>query len=225
MGNPEQLRITLISLLLSLPVIMFALSFHETAHGYVAYRCGDPTAHNLGRLTLNPVRHLDPIGFLCMLIFGFGWAKPVPINTRYFKNPKRGMILTALAGPLSNLLLGFVNSILAGLFFVLEFTNDNVVLTVFYLLFFYGALMNYMLMFFNLIPIPPFDGSRIALGVLPEKTYFNLMRHERTLMWIILGVLLVCDYLFNVSPFSIAANWLANLTINPFVNLFAKILL
>ena len=91
-----------VSLLLSLPIMMLALAIHETAHGYVAWKCGDNTAYNLGRLTLNPLKHLDPVGFLCLLIFGFGWAKPVPINTRNFRNPKRGMALSALAGPAAN---------------------------------------------------------------------------------------------------------------------------
>ena len=100
------LKEILIDLLLSLPIIILALTVHETAHGYVACKCGDPTAYNLGRLTLNPAKHLDPIGFFCMLIFGYGWAKPVPINTRNFNNPKRGMALSAAAGPLANLLLG-----------------------------------------------------------------------------------------------------------------------
>ena len=93
------LRSWLIQILLSLPIVLLALCVHETAHGYVAYKLGDPTARNLGRLTLNPLKHLDPIGFICMLLFGFGWATPVPINTRYFKKPKRDMALSALAGP------------------------------------------------------------------------------------------------------------------------------
>ena len=98
--------------LLSLPVLLMAFSVHETAHGYVAYRLGDPTARSLGRLTLNPIKHIDPIGFICMMVFHVGWAKPVPINTRYFKNPKRGMALSALAGPVTNLLLGFIGCLL-----------------------------------------------------------------------------------------------------------------
>ena len=95
-------------LLLCLPVIMLALSFHEMAHGYVAYKLGDPTARNLGRLTMNPAKHLDILGFLCMLVFGFGWAMPVPINTRYFKKPKRDMLLTSIAGPVSNILMACI---------------------------------------------------------------------------------------------------------------------
>ena len=87
--------------------VLFALTFHECAHGFIAYKLGDPTARNLGRLTLDPVKHLDPIGTLCMLLFGYGWAKPVPVNSRYFKKPKRDMALTAIAGPVSNLILSF----------------------------------------------------------------------------------------------------------------------
>ena len=95
-------------MLLSLPIVFLALSVHETAHGYVAYKLGDPTAKNLGRLTLNPIKHIDPLGFICMLLCGYGWAKPVPVNTRYFKKPKRDMALTGLAGPVSNILLALI---------------------------------------------------------------------------------------------------------------------
>ena len=104
-----------IHLLLSLPIILFALSLHETAHGFVASRLGDPTAKNLGRLTLNPLKHLDPIGFICMLLFGFGWAHPVPINSRYFKKPRRDIALTSLAGPVSNLLAAVCFALLYGI--------------------------------------------------------------------------------------------------------------
>jgi Zn-dependent protease len=107
----------IIRLLLSLPMIMLALSAHEAAHGWVAYKCGDPTAYNMGRLTLNPAKHLDPIGFLSMLIFGYGWAKPVPVHTRNFKNPRRGMALTGAAGPAANLLLGVICAVLGAFFF------------------------------------------------------------------------------------------------------------
>ena len=92
-----------ISLLLTLPIILLSLSLHETAHGFIAWRLGDPTARNAGRLTLNPAKHLNLLGFLCMLLAGFGWANPVPVNTRYFKKPRRGIILTSLAGPVANL--------------------------------------------------------------------------------------------------------------------------
>ena len=98
----------IVSFLLCLPVMFLSLSLHETAHGFAAYKLGDPTAKNLGRLTLNPFKHLDPIGFLCMMLAGFGWAKPVPINSRNFKKPRRDIAISSIAGPVSNLLLAFV---------------------------------------------------------------------------------------------------------------------
>lgn len=171
-----------ISLALSLPIVLLSLSLHETAHGYAASRLGDPTAKSLGRLTLNPIKHIDPIGFICMVLFGFGWAKPVPINTRYFKNPKRDMALTALAGPLSNILLAFV---FAGLLRAeVMFAPETALFDggVFYWLFqflFLGVRLNITLAVFNLIPIPPLDGSRLLLVVLPTDTYFRIMRYEK----------------------------------------------
>ena len=118
----------IIQLLLCLPIIFLSLSLHETAHGFMAYKFGDPTARNEGRLTLNPIKHLDPFGFLCMLLVGFGWAKPVPINTRYFKKPRRDIALTSLAGPVSNLLLGFIFVV------ILRFTAEPILTKMFILL-------------------------------------------------------------------------------------------
>ena len=106
------LRDILISLLMTLPAILIALTFHEAAHGFVAYKMGDRTAYNLGRVTLNPAKHLDPMGFAWMLIFGYGWAKPVPINARNFRDPKKGMAITAIAGPLTNLILGVISTVI-----------------------------------------------------------------------------------------------------------------
>jgi len=110
-GNTD-MKSFLIELLLSLPIIFLIISVHETAHGFVAYKLGDPTAKNLGRLTLNPLKHIDPFGFASMVLVGYGWANPVPINTRYFKKPRRDMALVGLAGPVSNLILAFVFALL-----------------------------------------------------------------------------------------------------------------
>ena len=206
----------IIQVLLTMPVILLALVVHETAHGYVAWKCGDPTAYNLGRLTLNPVKHLDPIGFFCMMVFGYGWAKPVPINTRNFRDPKKGMALCAAAGPAANLLLGTFSAILCGFFrawwFSLAVTDASQFLincvsiaTLFLEL---GALYNFLLMAFNLIPVPPFDGSRIAFVFLPPRIYFNMMRYERQIMF---GVLIAIMLLSRIglSPFSGIAEFLS----------------
>lgn len=225
----------IVSLLFSMPIILFALSLHETAHGYVAYKCGDNTAYNLGRLTLNPMKHIDPMGFLCMFVLGFGWAKPVPINTRNFRNPKRGMALTALAGPAANAIVGLISATLYGFFFALQayLTFRNI--SPFALtclgytceLFMLSALYNFLFMAFNLIPIPPFDGSRIALAFLPPKTYFGLMKYERQIMIGLLVALLALSRL-GFSPFSWIASKLtisiANPVCNLFVNLFSSLI-
>lgn len=215
----------LVSLLLSLPVIIFSLSFHEASHGYVAYRLGDPTARNLGRLTLNPLKHLDPMGALSMLIFGFGWAKPVPINTRNFENPRVGMALTGIAGPLSNLLLGLISCIFFAAFFVLQFTVSASLSTVFYIaaLFFeISAFLNFGLMAFNLIPLPPFDGSRFFYLLLPSSWYFKVMKYEQTIMIVILVAFLVLSR-FGFSPISYIANGLFGLVSNPLIKLGFRI--
>lgn len=180
-GDPKAY---IMSLLLSLPIILIALSLHETAHGYVAYRLGDPTARNLGRLTLNPIKHLDPIGFLCMLLAGFGWANPVPINTRNFKKPRRDMALSAAAGPLSNLLLAIIFTALYRLFFAVvahvEPTEANVNIFLAVEIFLYsGISLNISLAVFNLLPVPPLDGSRLFYVFLPPKYYFGVMKYER----------------------------------------------
>lgn len=183
----DNIQMALISVLLTVPTVLIALSLHEAAHAFVAYKCGDPTARNLGRLTLNPFKHLDLIGTLCMLLFGYGWAKPVPINSRYFKKPKKGMALTALAGPVMNLILGFIGVFFYALFFRIWGNHPNSVLleaaTLFFLYFFR---LNILYAVFNLIPIPPFDGSRVAFVFLPDKYYYGVMKYERILMIVVL---------------------------------------
>ena len=172
-----------------------ALPIHECAHGYAALRMGDHTAERQGRLTLNPFAHFDPIGTTALILFGFGWAKPVPINPLNFENPKKGMMLSALAGPLSNIAMAFLAMVLyklADLPLYLGLTADFfIVLRTF---FFYLMTINVTLGVFNLLPIPPLDGSRIATYFLPQHIYFKIMQYENiifialfALLW--LGVL------------------------------------
>ena len=223
----------LIELILILPVIMFALSLHETAHGYAAYKCGDMTAYHMGRLTLNPLRHLDPVGFLCMLVFGFGWAKPVPINTRNFTNPKRGMAISAAAGPLSNLLLGLISAALYGVFAALgaylSYRSGSSFLTTAVgwtaVICELSAYLNLVFAVFNLLPIPPFDGSRLAFAFLPPRAYFGMMKYERQIMFGILITLLVLSYLFDFSPFGWVASKLTYAVANPVYKGFVNLLI
>ena len=158
--------------ILAIPVLS-AITFHEVAHGYVAYLLGDPTAKAAGRLTLNPIKHLDPIGALALFLVKVGWAKPVPINPAYFQNPSKGLILVSLAGPATNFLLAGLMALGFHLlsWFYVEFSTPS---TLFLfrplaLIFLYGVLINIGLGVFNLLPIPPLDGSNILAGFLPPK--------------------------------------------------------
>lgn len=189
--NGASLENTIIAILINIPIALLALSVHEAAHGYISNKLGDPTARNLGRITINPIKHLDPIGFICMVLFGIGWANPVPINTRYFKKPRRDMALSAAAGPISNLLLAVVFALLMKLFFSLPVTvlSSLGVFTEIIILFLMQAIsLNVFFAVFNLIPVPPFDGSRILYVFLPPKYYFGVMKYER---YICLGFMLL----------------------------------
>lgn len=148
------------------PPLLFALTFHELAHGYVAWNLGDPTAKNAGRLTMNPLKHLDPLGVIAFIIMKIGWAKPVPVNPSYFKDPRKGMLLVALAGPGANLLLAIASALLVKLLiavqilplFILRPVGSMLVASVW---------INIMLAVFNCLPIPPLDGSKVLMGILP----------------------------------------------------------
>ncbi|MFH1217821.1 MAG: site-2 protease family protein [Pseudomonadota bacterium] len=151
------------------PPFLFALTIHEYSHGMVAYRLGDPTAHNLGRLTLNPLKHLDPLGVLAFIIMKIGWAKPVPVNPRYFRNPLKDMIWVALAGPGANLLTAIASSLLAQLLvFFAAWIPKPILFPLFQMV---GASIwiNIILAVFNLLPIPPLDGSKVLMGLLPPR--------------------------------------------------------
>ena len=167
------------ALLLIVPALV-SLTFHELSHGFVAYRLGDRTAKDMGRLTLNPIKHIDPIGLVMMLVFRFGWAKPVPVNMMNFKNPKRSMAITALAGPISNLILAAIFLFIYGLVFTrlggARATGaSDVILT----MILNTALLSVMFAVFNMLPIPPLDGSKVLFSIIPNEAYYKLMRYER----------------------------------------------
>lgn len=167
--------------ILALPILM-AVTFHEVAHGLVAYRLGDPTAKNAGRLTLNPLAHLDLVGTLVFVITRMiGWAKPVPVNPLYFKNPRKGMLWVALAGPATNLLLALLSAIFLKWLLTMSFPVDSqwwLLLDPVSRMAKTSVVLNVGLAVFNIIPIPPLDGGRIMVGILPEKQAASYSRLE-----------------------------------------------
>lgn len=171
-------------LIILAPPLLLALTFHEFAHGFVAYRLGDPTAKSMGRLTLNPLKHLDPLGTIAFFIIKFGWAKPVPVNPAYFRNPKRDMLWVALAGPVTNLCLAIVSAILAKALWLVAANLPYSTMAEAFLVPINGMLIasvwiNLVLCIFNFLPIPPLDGSRILTGLLPNNLARSYMRVER----------------------------------------------
>ncbi|WP_245803876.1 site-2 protease family protein [Geothermobacter hydrogeniphilus] len=162
---------------------LFAITLHEVAHGFVAEKLGDPTARLLGRLTLNPFRHLDPIGTLALVLFGFGWARPVPVNFGNLRNPRQGMVLVALAGPAANLLIAVLSALLLRVVFLYggRFAGDMAfdhVLQPVALMIASSLFINVLLGIFNLFPLPPLDGGRVMVGLLPERYGMQLARLE-----------------------------------------------
>ena len=173
------------NILLRLASVFLCLTTHETCHGLAAYALGDPTAKRMHRLSLNPLRHIDWMGLLMMVTLGFGWAKPVPVDPRYFRRPKQGMALTALAGPVSNLLLALL--LLLGSRLIYQFAPYSDAWNGIFYFLLRTSVLSVGLGIFNLIPIPPLDGSRILLVVLPQRIYFQIMRYERVIFVILLA--------------------------------------
>ncbi len=203
------------TLILLIPVILLALTVHEVSHGLVAYRLGDPTAKNAGRLTLNPISHLDPIGTLMLFLVHFGWAKPVPVDPRYFANPKRDMLWVALAGPGANMVMAFLSGL------VIRFVNLNPqVFTggfagqAFVTMMVLSLQINLALAIFNLLPVPPLDGSKVLYGILPPQYEHIAVNLERYGPGVLLALVLL-SMLTGISVF-----WAF---IGPFVRFFSAL--
>lgn len=186
--------------ILELCVIIFEWAFclpvHESAHAWVADKLGDPTGRLKGRITLNPLAHLSLTGSLLVLLFGFGYAKPVPVNIRNFKKRKQYFALTSLAGPLSNLLLAVIFGFLSNLFLFIcnrnGLTEESLVYAAMW--FFYNvAYINVAVAVFNMIPFPPLDGSRLVSMVLPDNLYYKLLSYERYLMYVFFAIIFICN--------------------------------
>lgn len=186
-------------------VVFCTLPIHEYAHALVATKLGDPTPRLQGRLSLNPMHHIDPFGALMIVLLGFGYAKPVSINARNFKNPKVGMALTALAGPVSNLLMATIFLLCKNLVVLISTTNVLALALLYFFVF--AASINVGLAVFNLLPIPPLDGSRILQLIIPKKYYFKFMQYERYIILIVFALLF-----FNVLNKPLA--WLQALVYN-----------
>ena len=178
-----------VGLLLRIAIILFSLSVHESAHAFVSHKLGDDTARNLGRITLNPAKHFDLFGFIFLMLFGFGWAKPVPVNTRNMKNGRWGFVAVSLAGPFSNILLAFLSAILSNLTAVILVYLPNYggipgILTMQF--FGIAVILNVGYAVFNLLPIPPLDGSRLWTALLPRKIAMWTFRYEHYLQYLLI---------------------------------------
>ena len=211
----------IIGLLSSIFVIFVTMPIHEWAHAFVAYRLGDRTAKYYGRLTLNPFAHIDWTGAVLVMLFGFGFAKPVPVDQRNFKKPKLGMALVGLAGPLANFLTAFVCILLQATFSLLATMQSSVALGYVAFFFFWAGQINLYLAAFNLIPLPPMDGSRILFAVLPDRIYYRIQSYER---YIYLIVLFCAAFGLLSKPTAYIANGLSLVCTNMVYRIFSLFL-
>jgi Zn-dependent protease len=180
-------------IVIRIAVLLFAVTIHEYAHGKAALSLGDPTAKNAGRLTLNPLRHIDPLGAICMFLFNFGWAKPVPVNPAYFADKRKDTILMALSGPISNISAAFIAGLFMRYFFNINLDGYKLILV-------YMILMNIGLGLFNLLPIPPLDGSHVLENILSPNAARTFIHIRRYAPFFLLGVLLL-DHFTHLNIF------------------------
>ena len=185
--NDIDIQRLLLLIVIQAPPLLFALTMHELAHGYVAYRLGDPTAKEAGRLTMNPLKHLDPFGVLAFVIMKIGWAKPVPVDPRYFRNPRKDMLVVALAGPAANVFLAIASALLLQLLLRLPFLPAALIQPLHHMLV-ASVWINVMLAVFNLLPIPPLDGSKILMGMLPPRAAYSYAKLEPFGFLLVLGL-------------------------------------
>ena len=174
-------RYSLIEIIISVPITLIALTGHELAHAWVSTKLGDPTPRYQGRLTLNPLAHLDPIGTILMILTGFGWAKPVSINPQFYKDRKKGMALTAIAGPISNFIMAFLGFLIGVIIIVIESKLQASAYTIYMT---WGVVelfvvRNLCFMVFNIIPIPPLDGSKVLGLFIPNRIYYQILQYEQ----------------------------------------------